>query len=147
MPTRPVIVLVSQRPAAVGKPRAVCRRRDRSAGRVLLYSGRRRSGHWVPGAASRWWLDKSLAKLDAALKAIGGELTLRRGSARSELPKLASEVNAAAVFFSRAYEPWACALEQDLKSALDQCGVAFKRYAGALLREPEDIRTKTGRSV
>ncbi len=45
--------------------------------------------------------------------------------------------------------PWAmfgrlAALEKDLKAHFDSEGIAFKRYAGALLREPEDIRTKSG---
>jgi deoxyribodipyrimidine photo-lyase len=53
-------------------------------------------------------------------------------------------VDAAAVYFSRAYEPWAVSLEDNLKAQFDAAGVAFKRFGGSLLREPEEMRTKAG---
>ena len=55
-----------------------------------------------------------------------------------------AESKAEAVYFTRAYEPWAVALEDDLKAAFDAKGVAFKRFGGNLLREPEAVRTKAG---
>lgn len=101
-------------------------------------------GKWALGGASRWWLDKSLSALSRDIDARGGRLILRRGDTRVELPKLVSECKAAAVYFTRAYEPWAVALEDDLKVAFAVKGIAFKRYGGNLLREPEAVRTKTG---
>nr|HPG89257.1 deoxyribodipyrimidine photo-lyase [Hyphomicrobium sp.] len=100
-------------------------------------------GEWKFGAASRWWLDKSLALLAADIEDRGGKLVLRRGPASVVLPKFAAESDAGAVYFTRAYEPFAVALEQQLKLSFDAAGVAFKRYGGAFLREPEDVRTKT----
>ena len=35
-------------------------------------------GAWAPGGASRWWLDRSLAALEAELEALGLTLVLRR---------------------------------------------------------------------
>lgn len=99
---------------------------------------------WKMGAASRWWLDKSLIALAADLEARGATLTLRRGATSEELPKLVADCKASAVYFSRAYEPYAVALEESLKATFDASGVAFKRYGGSLLREPEEVRTKTG---
>jgi deoxyribodipyrimidine photo-lyase len=99
---------------------------------------------WAMGGASRWWLDKSLAALSADIESRGGRLILRRGVTRDALPKLVKETAASAIYFTRAYEPWAVALEEDLKKIFDACDVAFKRFGGNLLREPEDVRTKTG---
>ena len=101
-------------------------------------------GQWKMGAASRWWLAQSLEALGRDIAERGGKLILRRGAARDVLPGLVDEAGASAVYFTRAYEPWAAALERDLKQTFDAAGVAFKRYGGSLLREPEDVRTKTG---
>ncbi len=101
-------------------------------------------GPWKLGSASRWWLDKSLTSLAQALEQRGATLTLRRGSAELELPRLITETKATAIYFTRAYEPWASALEERLKVKFDSAGVAFKRYGGNLLREPDELRTKTG---
>ena len=40
------------------------------------------------GAASLWWLDKSLRALDATLRARGSRLILRRGDSEAELRRL-----------------------------------------------------------
>jgi deoxyribodipyrimidine photo-lyase len=101
-------------------------------------------GRWAPGGASRWWLDGSLAALARDLKARGMQLVLRRGDARAILPALAAETSAEAVYCSRAYEPWAAALERDLKAGLEASGIALRRFAGRLLYEPEAIRTRSG---
>ncbi|NOT71098.1 MAG: deoxyribodipyrimidine photo-lyase [Hyphomicrobium sp.] len=99
---------------------------------------------WKRGAASRWWLDKSLAALSASLETRGATLIFRRGVTGEELPRLVTQSKASAVYFTRCYEPHAVALEDQLKAVFDSAGVVFKRFGGNLLREPEDVRTKTG---
>ena len=69
-------------------------------------------GPWRNGAASRWWLDKSLAALTASLGNLGSRLILRKGNAAAILATLASETGASAIYTQAAYEPWASALEQ-----------------------------------
>ncbi len=101
-------------------------------------------GAWRIGGASRWWLHESLTSLAADLAERGSRLILRRGAAREVVPKFAREVGATTVFCSRAYEPWAGGLETDLKAALEQDGIALKRYAGALLFDPDAVKTQTG---
>jgi deoxyribodipyrimidine photo-lyase len=101
-------------------------------------------GVWKLGGASRWWLNKSLSVLAGDIEARGGMLILRRGDAAKELPRVASEAGASAVYFTRGYEPGAVALEESLKAVFEKAGVAFKRYGGQLLREPEEMRTKMG---
>jgi deoxyribodipyrimidine photo-lyase len=102
------------------------------------------AGPWKIGAASRWWLNKSLSALAADIKARGNTLTLRRGITLDQLPQLVSETKASAVYFTRCYEPHAVGLEDALKAKFDLANVAFKRFGGNLLREPEDVRTKMG---
>lgn len=101
-------------------------------------------GVWKMGAASRWWLHNSLEALAGDIASRGAELILRRGAADVELARIAKDVGASAVYCSRCYEPYAVDLEARLKSKFDASTVTFKRFAGALLREPEEVRTKTG---
>lgn len=58
------------------------------------------------GGASRWWLHQSLASLDAALRARGSRLIMRRGKSDIVLAKLAEEVGATRIHALRHYEPW-----------------------------------------
>jgi len=96
------------------------------------------------GGASRWWLHGSLAALGNELKARGSRLILARGPARDVLGRLIQSTGATAVYCSRAYEPWAVDLEAKLKADLDASGVELKRHRGALLFEPESLRTRQG---
>ena len=102
------------------------------------------AGNWRLGAASRWWLAHSLASLQKSLAQRGVHLILRRGPTQEILIALVEETNSSAIYFTRSYEPWAVALEHELKTTFDRQSIAFKRYGGRLLREPEDLRTKTG---
>ncbi len=102
------------------------------------------AGAWAPGGASRWWLHGSLAALAESLSARGSRLVLRRGDLARELARLAQETGAKAVHLTRRYEPWASAQEARLKRSLDAIGVDVKRYGGALLVEPESVRTQAG---
>ena len=101
-------------------------------------------GPWRPGGASRWWLDGSLAALHKSLTGLGSQLILARGKSRDVLSRIVTETGATSVYCSRAYEPWAIALESEIKGDLDKSSVALKRYRGALLFEPEALRTQQG---
>jgi deoxyribodipyrimidine photo-lyase len=102
------------------------------------------TGPWAPGGASRWWLDGSLTRLDAALRALGSRLVVRRGDPVAELSAIARETGAGALHWSRAYEPGEAALEDRLRSALAGT-LDLHRYAGRLLHEPEALRTGAGK--
>jgi deoxyribodipyrimidine photo-lyase len=101
-------------------------------------------GQWAAGGASRWWLHHSLLALSQQLADAGGQLILLRGPARDVLPELVQRHGATGVYCSRLYEPWADALECDLHAALSDREVAFKRYPGALLYQPEAVHTQSG---
>lgn len=101
-------------------------------------------GRWRIGAASRWWLHKSLEALAAATAKRGGKLIFRRAAAGEALPELARSIDAAAVYWNRCYEPYAIARDTALREALSQAGVETHSFSGALMHEPWEVRTKTG---
>ncbi|NWG54587.1 MAG: deoxyribodipyrimidine photo-lyase [Hydrogenophilaceae bacterium] len=101
-------------------------------------------GRWRMGAASRWWLERSLRALAASLARLGGRLILRRGAALQEVQRLAAETGAAEVRWSRVYEPSAMAGDATLKAALEARGVSAEAAPGALLHEPGTLKTGQG---
>ena len=101
-------------------------------------------GAWPPGAASKWWLERSLAELSAALRQRGSRLIIRRGPTEDALPSLAAETGAAAVFWNRRYEPAAVARDAGVKSKLRERGLVAESFNGALLAEPWTIRNQSG---
>ncbi len=98
----------------------------------------------APGAASRWWLHHSLIALAEAMKDAGTRLTLRRGNAADVLSKLIEETGAGAVYWNRRYYPAHVEADKTLKAGLTDDGIAVKSYNGNLLREPWELKTKTG---
>ena len=98
----------------------------------------------APGAASLWWLDRSLRALDAALRGRGSRLTLRRGDGEAELRRLIDETGADAVFMNRLFEPDAFARDADIAHGLKAEGVECRGWNGALLCRPGAVMTGAG---
>ncbi len=96
------------------------------------------------GGAARWWLHHSLTALDAALRARGAGLILRRGPAAAILAELVDRHAAAAVFWNRCYEPHARDRDGAIKSDLKARGIEARSFNGSSLREPWTIETKSG---
>lgn len=96
-------------------------------------------GEWRMGAASRWWLHRSLESL-----ALNLSLVLRRGAADTVIAEVLAQTNARAVHFTRDYAPWSAGLERRVKAACEAAGAACHRYGGYLLHEPETIRNGSG---
>ncbi|MCP2679745.1 DNA photolyase family protein [Maricaulaceae bacterium NA33B04] len=103
------------------------------------------AGDWKMGGASRWWLHHSLETLAASVKERGGKLVLQRGKANDIIPALATETGAAAVYWNRAYEPWAIARDKKIKATLTGAGIEARSVNGALIVEPWEISTKQGK--
>jgi len=101
-------------------------------------------GGWGPGAASRWWLHRSLQALDASLRERGSQLLLRCGPTQATLLQLARETGSTMLYFNRRYEPAAQAIENSLRDTLPGAGVAVHSSQSALLREPWELRTGGG---
>ena len=101
-------------------------------------------GAWPPGAASRWWLGRSLATLSAELENRGSRLVVRRGPAREALSRLVAESGATAVFWNRRYEPAAVARDSALESKLREVGLLVESFNGSLLFDPGTILNQSG---
>ncbi|MEJ2060612.1 MAG: deoxyribodipyrimidine photo-lyase [Gammaproteobacteria bacterium] len=99
---------------------------------------------WVPGAASRWWLHRSLSALDGELRARGSRLIVRHGPAQQALDRLIAETAADAVYWNRLYEPAILARDGDLEQALQQAGIEVHHHNAALLFEPWTLATRSG---
>ena len=100
---------------------------------------------WSPGGASRWWLHQSLKKLDAALRARGSRLIIRRGPTLETLRSLVKETGATAVFWNRRYEPGVSARDAKVQAALNDDGLKAESFKAALLHEPWTIQNQSGK--
>ncbi len=96
------------------------------------------------GAASAWWLDKSLRSLGAALHEAGADLVLRRGDSLETLLDLVAECSATSVFWSRLYDRKSIDRDQSVAAALAKVGVETQSYNAGLLNEPESVLTGAG---
>jgi deoxyribodipyrimidine photo-lyase len=107
---------------------------------------------WEPGAASRWWLHRSLASLRRDLEARGSRLVIRAvggaggaGSSLGALRTLLRETGATAVHWSRRYEPAVVARDRIIKDALRAEGIEARSFNAALLTEPWDVQNLSGK--
>jgi deoxyribodipyrimidine photo-lyase len=82
--------------------------------------------------------------LRANLAALGYRLIVRSGPSEIELPRLAREAGAEAVFCNRRYEPYARARDQRVALALDAAGVRFHCRKDAVIWEEREILTGAG---
>ncbi|OYX49922.1 MAG: deoxyribodipyrimidine photolyase [Sphingomonas sp. 32-66-10] len=95
--------------------------------------------HRAMGGASRWWLHHSLASLDAALRAKGSRLILKRGKCDAVLAALADEVGTRRVHCLRHYEPWWRNAERAVAKQLD-----LVCHDGNYLAPPGSVTTGSG---
>lgn len=116
------------------------------AGRPILPVYIRDEGSEIrrAGAASDWWLDKSLRALAADLGKRGAHLVLRRGDSETELRRLIGETGADAVFVNRLFEPDAFARDADIAHGLKADGVECRGFNGSLLRPPGAVLNGSG---
>jgi len=95
-----------------------------------------------PGAASCWWLDKSLKALASSMEALGSRLILRRGVAAEILRQLTAETGANAVHWNRLYDPGLVERDMEMKKALR---AEVRSYNASLLTEPWEVQTGAGK--
>jgi deoxyribodipyrimidine photo-lyase len=97
-----------------------------------------------PGGAQRWFLHHALEALSGRLAALGVPLVFRRGDAGDAVADVARAAGAGAVFWNRRYA--APEIEQDktVKAGLAAAGVDVQSFNGTLLREPWEVKTKSG---
>ena len=96
------------------------------------------------GAASAWWLDKSLRSLAADLAARGASLVLRRGDSLDVVRDVAAETGASGVYWNRLYDGASVARDTAVKTALTGLGIACRSFNGAVLNEPWAVKSGGG---
>jgi len=96
------------------------------------------------GAASLWWLNRSLAALAADLEARGSRLILRRGDPALRIPELAAEIGARSVHWNDLYDPGLRQRDDRLEARLSATGLSVGRWNGAHLLRPDTVTTRTG---
>lgn len=102
------------------------------------------AGDHAMGGAQKWWLHHSLTAFRHDLDTRGGALILRRGEARHIIPKVAKEIGAQTIYWTRRYMPWQVEQDKALKEALTKSGHKVESHNGRLLHEPWEVETKTG---
>ncbi len=101
-------------------------------------------GDSAPGAASRYWLHRSLKSLQETLEKAGSRLIVRRGNSREELEAVARSVDAGAVFWNRRYEPGITRRDESIKRVFEERGLEVRSFNGSLLLEPWEVTTRQG---
>ncbi|HQR89186.1 MAG TPA: deoxyribodipyrimidine photo-lyase, partial [Caulobacter sp.] len=96
------------------------------------------------GAASLWWLDKSLAALGADIEQRGGRLILRRGKAAEILNQLVAETGAAGVVWNRLYDKASIDRDAAIKADLRGQGLTCESFNASLLNEPWTVKNGSG---
>jgi deoxyribodipyrimidine photo-lyase len=96
------------------------------------------------GAAAKWRLGQGISSLSQAIEEKGSHLILRRGAAADVLTRLIAETGAAAVYWSRLYDPAARARDGVIEADLKARGLEVGTFPGALLFEPWTVQTGTG---
>jgi deoxyribodipyrimidine photo-lyase len=90
------------------------------------------------------WILASVEALDADLRRAGAPLVVRRGDPREEIPRLAREVSASAVYWNRDYTPLARRRDAAVTEACRTIGVAAHALADAVIAEPPALVTQAG---
>ncbi len=98
---------------------------------------------WSMGAASRWWLERSLAKLREQLRNRQSDLLLFQGESASLLSKVISASNVDAVYWNRLYTPVQIRRDKKIKSQLREAGIEAVSFEGNVLIEPWKTLNKT----
>jgi len=98
-----------------------------------------------PSGPRTHFLLESLRELREALRARGGELAVREGEPERELPRLAREVGAEAVYFAPDVSPYARRRDERTREALAQAGVEVRMRPGTFVADVGAPRTADGR--
>ncbi|MBK9584651.1 MAG: deoxyribodipyrimidine photo-lyase [Alphaproteobacteria bacterium] len=98
-------------------------------------------GQWKRGAASRWWLHKSLNCLNQSLE---NKMLFRSGNPLEILLELIETTKAAAIFWNRCYEPWRNARDKALKETLKTLNIDAQSFNASLLWEPWEVKKSDG---
>lgn len=95
------------------------------------------------GGASRWWLHHSLSSLDSELRQLSSSLVFRSGSPDKVLAEIAAQTGAAALYYTRRYEPASRRQEEAVHAALSE-PIGIYVFDDSYMHDPETVATRTG---
>lgn len=87
---------------------------------------------------------KSLEEIDHGLSKVQSALFVAHGDPVVEIPKLANELGAEAVFTARDYEPYAATRDAEVAKKLEAAKREFRTVKDSVVLEPDEVCTKTG---
>jgi deoxyribodipyrimidine photo-lyase len=90
------------------------------------------------------FLAETLAELAKSLASRGGRLLVRRGPARTALPRLLQDTGAEAVYANHEIGPYPERRDRQARDAVEAAGARFRLFPDALLVEPDAIATRAG---
>lgn len=88
---------------------------------------------------------ESVRELKQALQQQGGDLIVRYGSATREIPQLAKELEATAVYVNHDYEPDAKRRDALVASILASSGIEFHDFKDQVIFEQDEVLTQAGK--
>ncbi|NMM37378.1 MAG: deoxyribodipyrimidine photo-lyase [Glaciimonas sp.] len=91
------------------------------------------------------FIHASLLELDTALRALGGGLIVRHAEAAAEIPRLAAELGAEAVFINHDFEPQAAARDAEVAAALSAHGRQLLDFKDHVIFEKDEVLTLSER--
>jgi deoxyribodipyrimidine photo-lyase len=108
---------------------------------LFVVDPRLMSGRDAPREA---WFRAALGALVKPLGGLGARLVIRRGDPREEVPRVAREARARAVYWTDDYTPYARRRDAAVADACASIGIEARRFAGSALVEPDALRSLAG---
>jgi deoxyribodipyrimidine photo-lyase len=87
---------------------------------------------------------RAVEEVAAALRVMGGGLIVRHGDPRVEIPRLAKELGAGAVYANRDYEPAAIARDEEIRRRLVGADSCFMDFKDQVIFERAEVMTQGG---
>ncbi|HTM82365.1 deoxyribodipyrimidine photo-lyase [Asticcacaulis sp.] len=97
------------------------------------------------GAASKWWLNRSLEALNQDLQKHGSRLILERGNARIILTSMAKEYGIKTIYCSQTFDPKNEHNDWEMADELAAAGIKLYRLNNTLLVPPGTLYTQGGK--
>ena len=87
---------------------------------------------------------RAVEEVAAALRALGGDLIVRHGDPRVEIPRLAEELGAGTVYANRDYEPAAITRDGEIGRRLASADFCFMDFKDQVIFERDEVMTQGG---
>ena len=97
------------------------------------------------GAASRWWLNRSLQALDNDLQKKGSRLIIARGNTQIILASMAKKYSVKTIYCSQTFDPKNERNDRELADELTATAINLQRLNNTLLVPPGSLHTQEGR--